>query len=115
MKISRYCLILSILTLLTIPIFAQTTLSKTNQNSQILKEDPELTKSLQKILKKHKLDGDIKTSDGKLEQVSLVVVDLFDPENPIFGAINPHLNLNPAGMERIFIAKFIIVIKMGIP
>ncbi len=89
---------------MTISVFAQTTLSRTNQNSQIFKEDPELTKSLQKILKKHKLDSDIKTSDGKLERVSLVVVDLFDPENPVFGAINPHLNRNPAGMERIFIA-----------
>jgi len=84
--------------------FSQTDKTDSNQKLQIFKEDPSLTKSLEKILKKHKLDTTFKTQGGKKEPISLLVVDLFDPENPVYGAINPHLKIYPAGMERVFIA-----------
>ena len=85
-------------------VFSQADKTDSNQKSQIFKEDPTLTKSVEKILKKYNLDTTFKTLEGKKEPISLVVVDLFDPENPVYGAINPHLKVYPAGMERIFIA-----------
>lgn len=105
MKSFRNIVFLILIILILSPLFSQVKKSEQSQKSEIFKEDPKLTKSLQDILKKHKLDIPLKTKEGKSESVSLVVVDLFDPDNPVYGAINPHLKLNPAGMERIFIAN----------
>jgi len=104
MKSFRNFVFLILIILILSPLFSQVKKSEQGQKSEILKEDPNLTESLQGILKKHKLDTPLKTKEGKSESVSLVVVDLFDPDNPVYGAINPHLKLKPAGMERIFIA-----------